>query len=133
MKNTSNIGSAVIGDIHGCAEELRELVEVLLETRPATRIILTGDLLTKGPDPCGVIRSIRDFRQEGVDLTSVCGNQDLRAFALLIRHSMGFPTARTSKADRSLITRIKTPKVMFVVSMVYALSRCQLRQLDHVC
>jgi hypothetical protein len=107
VKNTSNIGSAVIGDVHGCAEELRELVEVLLETRPATRIILTGDLLTKGPDPCGVIRSIRDFRQEGVDLTSVCGNQDLRAFALLVRHSMGFKPARTSKVDQTLITRIE--------------------------
>ena len=83
MKITTNIPSAVIGDVHGCAEELRELVEVLQETRPGIRIVLTGDLLTKGPDPCGVVRSIRDFRQAGVDLNSVCGNQDLRAFAML--------------------------------------------------
>lgn len=107
MENIANIRSAVIGDVHGCSEELRELVEVLQETRPGIRIILTGDLLTKGPDPCGVIRAIAEFRREGINLISVCGNQDLRAFALLIRHSMGFPTARTSKADRSLITRIK--------------------------
>ena len=107
MKITTNIPSAVIGDVHGCAEELRELVEVLQETRPGIRIVLTGDLLTKGPDPCGVVRSIRDFRQAGVDLNSVCGNQDLRAFAMLVRQSTGFKTATTSKADRSLISRLE--------------------------
>lgn len=107
MKHLPDIEHAVIGDVHGCSEELRELVEVLLETRPGLRVILTGDLLTKGPDPCGVIRSIGDFRRQGVDLVSVCGNQDLRTFAMLVRRSLGFETLRLSKSDRALIERLE--------------------------
>jgi hypothetical protein len=107
VNRSTDIEHAVIGDVHGCSEELRELVEVLLETRPDVRVVLTGDLLTKGPDPCGVIRSISDFRRQGVDLISVCGNQDLRTFAMLVRHSLGFEPVRLSKSDRGLIGKME--------------------------
>jgi len=44
----------LIGDIHGCSRELRELLHRL---SPATndRIVLMGDLVNKGPDPTGVL------------------------------------------------------------------------------
>ena len=43
-------GTLFVGDVHGCAAELSELIRI---ARPR-RLILVGDLYTKGPDPAGV-------------------------------------------------------------------------------
>lgn len=64
----------VVGDVHGCAEELAALV-----ARAAPdRVVLVGDLYTKGPDPVGVWRQIRDG---GFD--AIAGNHDLRLREIL--------------------------------------------------
>lgn len=60
-----------VGDVHGCAAELSELLE---RTGP-DRVILLGDLFTKGPDPAGVWRIIQETGAE-----AVLGNHD--AFVL---------------------------------------------------
>ncbi len=57
----------VVGDVHGCAEELAALLE---RVRPG-RLVLLGDLFTRGPDPAGVWALIRDWRAE-----AVLGNHD---------------------------------------------------------
>ncbi len=57
----------VIGDVHGCHDELRAL---LTEVR-ADRVVLVGDLFTKGPDPVGVWELIVSHRCE-----AVLGNHD---------------------------------------------------------
>lgn len=45
----------LVGDVHGCAEELAELL-VLLHHRPSKdRLILLGDLFDRGPDPLAVL------------------------------------------------------------------------------
>jgi hypothetical protein len=59
----------VVGDVHGCRDEL---VELMLRAG-ADRVVLVGDLFTKGPDPVGVWQTIRDARLE-----SVLGNHDDR-------------------------------------------------------
>lgn len=59
----------VVGDVHGCAAELRDLLDA---TGP-DRVVLVGDLFTKGPDPAGVWATIRDH-----GLGSVLGNHDER-------------------------------------------------------
>lgn len=56
-----------VGDVHGCAEPL----ERLLEKTDPTRVILLGDLFTRGPDPRGVWRLIRRWEAE-----AVLGNHD---------------------------------------------------------
>jgi serine/threonine protein phosphatase 1 len=58
-----------IGDIHGCHNEFAELLEKVAPT-PDDQIILLGDLVNRGPDPCKVI-----------DLARACG-----ALALLGNH-----------------------------------------------
>jgi hypothetical protein len=45
----------VIGDVHGCAEELAELLERLAPGED-DRLIALGDLYHRGPDPLGVAR-----------------------------------------------------------------------------
>jgi len=60
-------GTLLVGDVHGCAAELRSLVE---RANPE-RVILLGDLFTKGPDAPGVW----SFVQER-GCASILGNHD---------------------------------------------------------
>lgn len=64
----------VVGDVHGCSEELDRLVGL---ARP-DRVVLVGDLFTKGPDPAGVWRRIRDGGFE-----AVLGNHDQRLLEVI--------------------------------------------------
>lgn len=47
----------VVGDIHGCAEELAELIEQL-QLGVEDRFISVGDLYHRGPDPLDVARQL---------------------------------------------------------------------------
>ena len=59
----------IVGDLHGCAAELQTLLE---QARPE-RLLLVGDLFTKGPDPVGCWELI-----EAHGGRSVLGNHDHR-------------------------------------------------------
>ena len=98
--------SAVIGDVHGCSKELEELLEILLETQASRRIRLVGDLLTRGPDPAGVVALIRKTRDAGVDIHSTCGNHDLRLYNAMLLHRRGIQLDRVARAERETIERL---------------------------
>lgn len=53
----------VVGDVHGCLEELDELVGELAPG-PGDRLVFLGDLLDRGPDPIGVLRRVRALGAE---------------------------------------------------------------------
>ncbi|MDD9936772.1 MAG: metallophosphoesterase [Myxococcales bacterium] len=61
----------VIGDVHGCAEELEALLGAC-QHDASDRVVLVGDLLRKGPDAAGVLEI---FRRVGAE--STCGNHDM--------------------------------------------------------
>jgi serine/threonine protein phosphatase 1 len=59
-----------IGDVHGCADELRQLLEAIDADHdrrgPATKtVILLGDLVNRGPDPARVVAYARDLLASG--------------------------------------------------------------------
>ncbi len=58
-----------IGDVHGCAEELRALLARLPRGDDA---VLVGDLFDKGPDPSGVLALVKER-----GLRAVLGNHDV--------------------------------------------------------
>src|SRR2546430_8383181 len=61
----------VIGDIHGCFDELNDLLE-LVNLRSDDRVVAVGDLIVKGPKNADVLdRFIDDHR-----FSSVIGNHD---------------------------------------------------------
>jgi hypothetical protein len=64
----------VVGDVHGCVVELDELIRV---TQPE-RVILVGDVFTKGPDAAGVLALIKGHAVE-----AVMGNHDQRLLDVL--------------------------------------------------
>ena len=69
----------VIGDVHGCANEL----EAMLHRVQPTRCILVGDIFRKGPNPIGVWRIIQEW-----SLEAVFGNHE----AALLQESEKYPS-----------------------------------------
>jgi hypothetical protein len=60
------VPTIVIGDVHGCLEELDELLRAV-DARPgASRVVFLGDLVDRGPDSAGVVRRVRELGAECV-------------------------------------------------------------------
>ncbi|MBM3381868.1 MAG: serine/threonine protein phosphatase [Betaproteobacteria bacterium] len=70
----------IVGDVHGCARELRELVNKARQRVSDFQLVLVGDLFTKGPDPVGVFDLIHEF-----DAICIKGNHDWALWAALVQ------------------------------------------------
>ena len=64
----------VIGDVHGCAEALRELLRAV-ELRSEDVLITLGDYTDRGPDSKGVIEQLIEVGQKHT-LIPLQGNHD---------------------------------------------------------
>lgn len=82
----------VVGDIHGCGDELRDLVEQA-RLSADDEVIALGDLFDRGPDPAGVLR----FFLERPRARSILGNHERKH--LLVRRGTVVP------AISQLVTR----------------------------
>lgn len=73
----------LIGDIHGCREELEELLSTLgyrldTHTHPrGRRVVFLGDLVDRGPEVPGVVRTVMQLVENGTALC-VIGNHDAK-------------------------------------------------------
>lgn len=56
----------VVGDVHGCLDELDELLKTAELDTAKDRLVFLGDLLDRGPDPVGVVRRARELGAECV-------------------------------------------------------------------
>lgn len=63
----------VIGDIHGCLDEMCELMDKACSIEKNSLFILVGDLVNKGPYSVGVVRKLREM---GTSVYAVRGNHD---------------------------------------------------------
>lgn len=79
----------ILGDIHGCADELHTMLE-RISPGPDDTIVSCGDLLHRGPDPAGVCQLLKD-----AGARFVLGNHEV---AVLKR--MGIAPKRHDGADR---------------------------------
>jgi len=61
----------VVGDVHGCLETLKGLVETL-DPSPDDLVVFVGDLVRKGPDSKGVL----DFVRSRPNFLTVRGNNE---------------------------------------------------------
>ncbi|HSX20363.1 MAG TPA: metallophosphoesterase, partial [Gammaproteobacteria bacterium] len=69
----------VIGDIHGCFDQLQELLAAIKFNPRKDILWFTGDLINGGPKPVEVLRFIRDLGDKQV---CVLGNHDLVLLAI---------------------------------------------------
>lgn len=70
-----------IGDVHGCARELNELLGKL-PLRPDTTIVFLGDYIDRGPDSKGVIDTILDLGTRH-HVVALMGNHETMLFDFL--------------------------------------------------
>ena len=85
----------IIGDVHGCARELRQLLEKVGFQRQADRLLLTGDAFSRGPDPLQVWALIGEAGAE-----MVLGNHDARLLKQLQAQEAG-RSPRFRRPDQS--------------------------------
>ncbi|MBX9702999.1 MAG: metallophosphoesterase [Silvanigrellaceae bacterium] len=69
----------IVGDVHGCAQELSELITLAKNQIGAFQLILVGDLFTKGPDPVGVFELIQEHKA-----LCIKGNHDWALWSTLL-------------------------------------------------
>lgn len=63
----------IIGDLHGCYDELQDLLSAASASLSRHRIIFVGDIINKGPKSFKILQWVRD---NGVE--TVIGNHELR-------------------------------------------------------
>ncbi len=90
----------LIGDVHGCLEELARLLEKLSLER-ADHLVFLGDLIHKGPDSAGVVKLGVHLRDSGYRTTLIRGNHEsvfLKRVAKAQKAS--FPQHSSTKSGR---------------------------------
>ena len=70
-----------VGDVHGCATELQELLTKVSFNPSADRLLWTGDAFSKGPEPMEVWKLIRQLQPN-----MVLGNHDDHLMRQLRKH-----------------------------------------------
>ena len=69
----------MIGDIHGCFDELRQIVEFLLDERDFNDndlLVFVGDYIDRGPDSRAVIQYLIDFSKKHPNTIFLKGNHE---------------------------------------------------------
>ena len=77
--------SIFIGDVHSCAAELAELLAAVA-VGADDQVFFVGDLLSRGPDPLGVLELFRTLRAR-----SAIGNHEQRLVAARHARQRGEP------------------------------------------
>ena len=65
-----------IGDIHGCAEKLKQLLNRLPFDGEHDTLVFLGDYLDRGPDSKGVLDQLCRLQADGVHVVPLLGNHE---------------------------------------------------------
>jgi predicted phosphodiesterase len=94
----------IIGDVHGCLEELKVLLDLAANDAAPEQIILVGDLVAKGPDSQGVIQFARER-----GIRAVLGNHDAKVLTFAPAVSSAPPAKTASPKQHEAVARTLTP------------------------
>jgi hypothetical protein len=87
----------VVGDVHGCADEVRDLLTKAGFRKGHDRLVFCGDLLDRGPDPHGVVALAREY-----GAVTVLGNHEEK-------HLRYREHALRAKADPKYVIPMRKP------------------------
>ncbi len=108
-----------IGDVHGCLEELDELLKLLAPTQE-DQIVFLGDLVDKGPDSKGVLRRVREHDKKCITKV-LMGNHDKKWARKAQRVEGALPADGLSLDELAwvesfpLFIRVQEPGPLFLV------------------
>ncbi|HXD33177.1 MAG TPA: metallophosphoesterase family protein [Pyrinomonadaceae bacterium] len=94
MSESTNHRTFVVGDIHGCYDELMDLLDEV-DLAETDRVIAVGDLIVKGPKN----REVLDLFISDPRFSSVLGNHDLAVLSFLDKRDQRYtrPQKKTGK------------------------------------
>ena len=69
----------VIGDVHGCYRELKELLKLIRFNRIQDKIIFVGDLIGRGPNSLDVLNFVTDLGDASIN---ILGNHEIKFLAI---------------------------------------------------
>ena len=71
-----------VGDVHGCCDELEQILNLIEYRDSEDRLFFTGDLVGRGPSPLRTLHLVRSLQQDNPNVQSVLGNHDLHLISL---------------------------------------------------
>jgi len=74
---TEDSKTFIIGDIHGCLDMLKRLVEKIKWDPAKDKLIFVGDYIDRGPDPKGVVDYILSLMAESSRIQCLIGNHEV--------------------------------------------------------
>jgi bis(5'-nucleosyl)-tetraphosphatase (symmetrical) len=80
----TSVRTIAIGDVHGCLQELQELLGKLVYSRKDDHLVFVGDYIDRGPEPLETVRFIKNLCQSG-RVTAIKGNHDHKMVEWLMR------------------------------------------------
>jgi hypothetical protein len=92
----------IVGDVHGCRDELERLLD-LVQYAESDDLFFLGDLLSRGPDPLGILAIARRTRARGVR-----GNHDDDLLQWYAAKQAGGEDAHLGKAKRKLAAQLES-------------------------
>lgn len=69
----------VIGDLHGCKDELIKLLKLIKHNPNIDQLIFVGDLVNRGPKSLEILRYIRSLDKQAI---AILGNHDLHLLSV---------------------------------------------------
>ncbi len=88
----------IVGDVHGCGDELGDLLDTTRYAQGSDRLILVGDLVARGPDSGLAVRRARD-----AGALAVRGNHDEKVLVwwrAATAHGKGVADRKIKLSDR---------------------------------
>eukprot|EP00298_Acanthocystis_sp_HF-20_P002821 c13209_g1_i3.p1 GENE.c13209_g1_i3~~c13209_g1_i3.p1 ORF type:complete len:371 (+),score=180.01 c13209_g1_i3:28-1113(+) len=103
----------IIGDVHGCCEELEELLKKCSFNEKTDTLIFVGDLVNKGPDNIGVLKLVRKL-----NAWVVRGNHDDKAVFVAVQSKV-YPTQK--KDTFSWTSELGVDDIQYLNKLPYSL------------
>ncbi len=66
----------VVGDVHGCIQTLRRLLESVCNISQDVKLIFIGDLIDKGPDSKAVLDYVLELKNNNYSIIYIRGNHE---------------------------------------------------------
>lgn len=110
----------IVGDVHGCLDELKRLMEKVRYSPETTTVILVGDLVAKGPASAEVIRFVKSHK-----MISVRGNHEDNA---MLAHYKAGTSKYSTRPDYNFVkSELTTEEIEFIKEFPLSVTIPELR------
>lgn len=123
----------VIGDIHGCFQTLKKIIEERIFLTKNDQLFLLGDYIDRGPNSYGVLDYIIELKQQGFSIFTLRGNHEeylLEALDEYDQKTFEFFVKKLNKSANLLDEngRVNEQHILFMQNLPYhiELDNCHL-------